>query len=43
MMMMMRPPVWKSGHDTRVDDMVCNVWSVYHKKKSVGSGDLVVG
>jgi len=42
-MMMMRPPVWKSGHDTRVDDMVCNVWSVYHKKKSVGIGDLVVG
>ena len=38
----MRPPVLEFGRDTRVDDMVCNNWSIYHKK-SIGSGDLVVG
>ena len=34
--------VLEFGHDTRVDDMVCNDWFVYCKK-SAGNGDLVVG
>jgi len=38
----MMPPVLKFGHDTSIDDMVCNDWSFY-LKKSAGSGDLVVG
>ena len=29
----MRPPVLEFGHDTGVDDMVCNDWSVYQKTK----------
>jgi hypothetical protein len=28
----MRPHVLGFGHDTRVDDMICNDWSIYHKK-----------
>jgi len=30
----MRPPILEFGRDTGVDDMVCNDWSVYHKKIS---------
>jgi hypothetical protein len=28
--MMMRPHVPGFGHDTGVDDMVCNDWSIYY-------------
>jgi hypothetical protein len=31
-MMMMMPHIPEFGHDTGVDDMVCNKWFVYHKK-----------
>jgi len=26
----MRPPVPEFDHDTRVDDMICNDWSIYN-------------
>ena len=30
----MRPHVLGFGHETEVYDMVCNDWSIYHKKKN---------
>ncbi|KAJ7007679.1 hypothetical protein NC653_006650 [Populus alba x Populus x berolinensis] len=31
----MRPHVLGFGHETRVYDMVCNDWSIYHKKNQL--------
>jgi len=39
---MMRPYVLEFDHNTEVDDMVYNNWSIYHKNLA-SDADLVVG